>query len=300
MPTTEHIGPYRVLRRLAVGGMGEVWLARAPDGRRVCVKRVLPELSDDEEFVLRFVQEIEIARSARHPNVVEILDHGQDDDGRHFLVMEHVQGSDLDTLLRRSDGLPWPVVAHIGAELARALEYIRHRDRATGRAALIHCDVTPPNILLGRDGAVKLSDFGVAKTVAATDVATHTALRGRTAYYAPEQLAGEAIDSRVDVFVLGIVMWRALVGSHPYAEDRPTGWHLFEWIEERTMRNARRPVQERAPDANPALHAVIEGALQLLPARTPTAATVLDALSPLVPPDAPSRLTALVARLGPH
>lgn len=287
------IGPYRILSRLGVGGMGEVFRAETAGGAPVCVKRALPSLSEDEEFVWQFVQEIELATRSRHPNVVEVLGHGEDA-GQHYLVMELVEGADLDALFARRVRFSPGVVAYLGAELARALEYLHHRDRETGRAALVHCDVTPPNILIGKDGRVKLSDFGVAKALAGTGVATETGLRGRAGYFAPEQLMQQPIDSRVDLFVLGLVLWRALIGTHPYLEGRPRECTLEPWLEERTTSNLRRTVRDAAPAAPPGLQAAIEGALQLPAVRTPTPAHMLDALLPATTPGAASQLASLV------
>ncbi|MBZ0117146.1 MAG: protein kinase [Sandaracinaceae bacterium] len=149
-----------------------------------------------------------------------------------------------------------------------------------------------PDILLGTSGAVKLSDFGLARALRRTGAETITAARGKRRYLSPEQWSDEAVSSRSDLFSLGLVLWSALIGSHPYAEQRPAAIGLDEWIRARTIANARRSVAEAAPGAPAGLQEAIEGLLQPARERIATAEQLYRMLSPLVRVDAAGRLAA--------
>ncbi|MCC6876638.1 MAG: serine/threonine protein kinase [Sandaracinaceae bacterium] len=287
------IGPYAILDRLAKGDVAEVFRAqRAPGEPIVCLKRIRSEYGNHEDFVALFVAEVELASRLTHPNIVPVYDHGED--GGYYLVMEWVDGGDLAQLLDRAGPLEAPVVAHLGAALARALVYVHHGDASTGRGPLVHHDVTPHNVLLSRQGAVKLSDFGLARVLRQTGDETLTRLRGKPSYLAPEQWLGDPVGSRVDLFGLGLVLWRALVGTHPYAEGRPpSALRVKEWIRDHTITNHRRSLAQAAPEAPEALQRAIEGLLQPVATRTPSAEALLEALAPIAG-DASERLPALV------
>ncbi len=289
------IDDYELLDRFAAGGMAELFRARRKsDGALVCLKRIRQAHCQDERFVIEFVRELALATTLRHPNVVRVHAWGQGESS--FYVMELVDGTDLATLVGHLGSLPPDVVAHIGASLARALVYIHHRDGE--RSPLIHCDVTPHNVLIDSSGAVKLSDFGVAKALGTTGAATLTRPRGKAGYLAPEQLDGEAyIDARVDLFTLGLVLWGALIGTHPYVERCPAGRQLETWIPSQLRKNARRRVVDAAPAAPAGLCDTIEQLLQPAEARTPAAERVLAALEPHVQPESAARLGRLVSSI---
>lgn len=291
--TPKTIGPYQILARFGEGGMAQVFKARRDGGPIVCLKRIRPSFCEDPYFVALFLEELDRAEQLHHPNIVEVYDRGEDDG--YYLVMELVDGMDLAALLERAGLLDPPLVAYVGCELARALIYIHHSDPATGRPPFVHCDVTPHNVLIGRDGSVKLSDFGIAKALRRTGDETLTRTRGKPSSMSPEQWQGEKIGSRSDLFSLGLVLWRALIGTHPYAEGRPPTEVFEVWLQDRTVANERRRVVEAAPRAPEALQNAIEKLLQLTPERMAAAEELVEALSPLVPPDAAAQLAALVA-----
>ena len=184
-------GKYELLGLLGSGGMAEVFLARAvgPMGfeRRVVVKRILPHLSSDEEFVAMFVEEAKLSASLSHGNIVHVYDFGEVG-GQLFLAMEHVDGADLRSLARRArvGGQPMPpeLTAFVAIEVLSALAYAHERTDAAGhRLGLVHRDVSPSNVLLSAAGEVKLCDFGIAK-IAARHTSTGR-LKGKFGYMSP-------------------------------------------------------------------------------------------------------------------
>jgi serine/threonine-protein kinase len=217
------IGKYVVKRKLAEGGMAEIYLATAmgPEGfeKEVVIKRVRSFLADDEGFVRMFIEEARLASRLNHANVVQIFDFDKHDDS-YYLAMEYVRGCSLWELRKRcrEKGVAVPplLVAHIGAQVAAGLHYAHRLKSPDGELlGLVHRDVTPHNVLLSLDGAVKLTDFGIAK-------AGHTQsgmLKGKFAYMSPEQARGEEVDARTDVFALGIVLWEMLTGGRLFDGD---------------------------------------------------------------------------------
>ncbi len=298
--TPETIGPYVTLRRLVGGGQEtELFLVHHrddPPEAVACLKRVHPNYDDNPLFGQRFEAEMTLAQKLRHRNIVEVSDLGQDDG--HYFVMEYLDGPSLEDLLAWGTLSP-ELVAYIGIELCRALSFLHHSDRDNDRGPVIHRDVTPHNVLLSRnDGGVKLSDFGLAKALGRTGAETITQARGKPIYLSPEQLRDDKISTRTDLFSLGLVLWRALVGSHPYGEGRPRDRHMGEWILEHTLTNDRRLVAAAAPHAPSALCEVIEGLLQPLPTRTPSAEDVFRVLRQIEPLDGHAQLAAWIAQVA--
>ena len=292
------VGRYRILERIAIGENAEVFTARRGAEPVVCLKRIRPDVLDKPELVEAFEQEMRLARGFRHPNIVEVYDQGKSAGG-HFFVMELIDGCDLETLLQHTGPLTPGLVAHLGVEAASALIHIHHSDREAGRKPIAHCDVSPHNLLIRRDGVVKLSDFGLAKVLPKTGAEELTRKRGRERYWSPERWLGERLGARADLFSLGLVLWRALVGTHPYLEQKPPGRHVMvnAWIQERTVANLRRSVAEAAPHAPVALHQAIERLLAPIEERTATAEELLDALSPLATLHGSAELAAHVAAI---
>jgi len=309
------IGDYDILGRFTEGGMAELFFARhRAGGPVVCLKRILPDCVDDEDGTLveEFAAEVEIASQLHHPNIVEVFDHGEDEGP--FYTMELVEGPDLETFLHHEGArrtLPSELVAYVGAEIARPLMYLHRTDPATGRKPLVHSDVTPHNVLLAPSGAVKLSDFGLVRVLRQTGAETLTRGRGKVSYLSPEQWLGEPVGSRSDLFSLGLVLWRALIGPHPYAEGRPRTQPMGveAWIQQQTIANARRRAVDAAPGARPELTGVIDRLLQPVDQRLSSAEEVYALLSPLAPYDAHEKLArqltweharfvARLARLG--
>ncbi len=206
---------YEVLGKLATGGMAELFLARAPlpsgdPGPVIVLKRILPHLAEDEDFVRMFRDEAHLAWGLRHPNIVRTLDIGPADE--HFFTMEYVHGDDLraifDASAARGENVPLPHVLSIALGLTAALHYTHEQSDDSGRPLhIVHRDVSPTNVLVGLDGVVKLVDFGVAKAEAGTHVTRAGTLKGKLAYMSPEQCRADTVDRRSDVFSVGILLY---------------------------------------------------------------------------------------------
>ncbi|MDC0711137.1 serine/threonine protein kinase [Stigmatella sp. ncwal1] len=212
-------GKYDLLRKIASGGMGQVFLARERGGveRLVVLKLILPHLAEDDEFLTMFLEEARLVGRLRHPNLVTILDLSEIE-GRHCLAMEFVQGDDLRRLDKQArlkgQLLPPGVVLRIISEAAAGLDYAHQARDAQGQPLkLVHRDVSPQNILVGFDGGVKIIDFGVAKAAGSSQQTATGVLKGKYPYMSPEQASGQAIDGRSDQFALGVVMWELLTGK---------------------------------------------------------------------------------------
>ena len=213
-------GRYSLLEKVATGGMAEVFRAKRKgvEGfeKVVAVKRILPHLSSNKDFVEMFIAEAKMVASLSHPNIVQIFDLGKIDD-TYYIAMEFVEGKDLRTILTRArnrNTLPAvDLAALIAARVSAALEYAhRHRDSEGRELRIVHRDVSPQNILLSDEGEVKLVDFGIAK---AATKASHTdsgSLRGKLLYMSPEQAWGKTLDKRSDLFALGAVFFEILTG----------------------------------------------------------------------------------------
>ena len=222
-PGTE-VGRYVIKRKLAEGGMAEIFLASAvgPEGfsKDVVIKVVRSFLARDSQFVQMFIAEARLVSRLNHANVVQIFDFGKHGES-FYLAMEYVRGASLWDLRKRcrEQGVPFPptLAAEIGAQVARGLQYAHALSENGQRIGVVHRDVTPHNVLLSFDGAVKLTDFGIAK--ATTQQTAPGMLKGKFAYMAPEQARGEMVDARTDLFALGIVVWELLTGGRLFQGD---------------------------------------------------------------------------------
>lgn len=222
-------GQYHVIERIAVGGMAEIYLgvAHGVEGfeRPVVIKKVRQRFSRDNRFHSMLVKEAKITASLNHPNIVQILDLGQNDREEYFIVMEYVEGKDLRSSMDRTEEtgqrLGWNQVLYIATEICSALDYAHAKADDNGRPLrLIHRDVSPSNILISRAGGVKLTDFGIARY--GRDVSVAGSLKGKLAYMAPEQARTEPLDHRCDLFSLGAVMFEALLGRRVYPGETET------------------------------------------------------------------------------
>lgn len=211
---------YVLLERIGVGGMAEVFRAsaRGAEGfeRPIAIKRILPSLASDEDFVRMFVDEAKIAVQLQHPNIVQIFDLGRDGD-EYFIAMELVHGKDLRAILDRvsSEGrtVPLAVALHIAMKVCEALHHAHCAVSHGGRSlCVVHRDVTPQNVLVSYDGEVKVTDFGLAKAAGRATQTQAGVVKGKLAYMAPEAFAGLAVDHRSDVFGVGILLWEMLSG----------------------------------------------------------------------------------------
>jgi serine/threonine-protein kinase len=187
--------------------------------RRVAIKRVLPGYSDNPSFAQMFVAEAQISSRLQHPNIVSVLDFDRDANGQLFLVMELVEGMDLDALAS-SGPLPFPVVIFVISEVLRGLGHAHDLPSGTELRGIVHRDVSPHNVLLSWEGAVKVSDFGIAKARQASEATASVFIKGKPAYMSPEQANGQRLDGRSDLFAVGVMLWEMLVGRRLFvAED---------------------------------------------------------------------------------
>ncbi|MCC6810449.1 MAG: serine/threonine protein kinase [Deltaproteobacteria bacterium] len=206
--------------------MAEIFLARqksvAGFERNLVLKRILPELASHPEFVEAFVNEARLAAQLNHPNIVQIIDLGRDGD-TYFLAMEYIQGAsllDLMQLAKKSTPPPLGVSLSTIFDAAAGLHHAHFaRDLDGAPLNVVHRDVTPSNIIVSYDGIAKVVDFGIAKATVQQGKKTQTgALKGKLGYFAPEQVLGESIDKRVDVFALGICAYELLANAHPFRQ----------------------------------------------------------------------------------
>jgi eukaryotic-like serine/threonine-protein kinase len=230
------IGRYELLGEIATGGMATVYLGRMrrPMGfsRLVAIKVMHPQYAKDPGFVSMFVDEARITARLRHPNVVPTLDVVADD-GQLVIVMEYVEGETLGTLVRlvreQNERIPAPIACAMLHDLLLGLHeaHEAHDDDGT-ELAIIHRDVSPQNVIVGLDGLTRVLDFGVAKARRGVHSSIDGEIKGKLAYMPPEQLFGEAIDRRVDVYAAGVLLWECLTGARLF--DGPTDEVLVQRI----------------------------------------------------------------------
>jgi serine/threonine protein kinase len=226
-PRAVPFGSYYLLERLAVGGMAEVYLAKSfvvtGVERLVALKRILPSIAEDDEFIAMFIDEAKIAGQLNHANVAQIFDLGKINSS-YFIAMEYVSGHDLRALWERtrdsSEGLPIGLACYVTQKICDGLDYAHRRRDNRGRPLnIIHRDVSPQNILMSYDGDVKVIDFGIAKA-ANRMVRTQTGiLKGKFAYMAPEQARGEPTDHRADIFAIGVILYELLTGERAFKAE---------------------------------------------------------------------------------
>ena len=222
------LGKYQLVRKLATGGMAELFLARV-DGARgfqkhVAVKVILPHLGEDPQFTAMFLDEAKLAAQLNHPNIVHIFDFGEVDQSL-FIAMEYIDGADLRALMREAarlgTALPLPFIAKVIALACEGLDYAhKYVDPGTqAPLALVHRDMSPDNVLVSRTGAVKIVDFGVAKISSPNpdrDGTQTGVLKGKFSYMSPEQFRGLPLDGRSDIFSLGMVLYELIAGTKPF------------------------------------------------------------------------------------
>lgn len=227
----KHYGKYELLERIGSGGMAEVYRARlggiAGFAKTVVIKRLHPKHASQLEFVQLFVEEAKLAAEVQHKNVVNVFDLGSLESGEVYMAMEYVDGTDLKNLLRTANQAgrrlpPWLSV-HVVAEVLEALGFAHDLTDERGFARnIVHCDVTPENVFLGRSGEVKLGDFGVARDDARVSEPFEGSVRGKVPYMSPEQVQGHKPDRRSDIFAAGIVLWECLTQRRLFsAPDHP-------------------------------------------------------------------------------
>ena len=296
--TASHrFGPFFLDARIAVGGTAEVYLARpatpAPDlPERLVVKRLLPHFASDAEGRTMFEREARLHASVTHENVVTVFHAGKDDRGEPYLAMEYIDGVDGYRLLRRlrqeGEFLPIGVAVHIAREVLRALESVHAALDPTsgGSLGIVHRDVSPSNVYLSKSGTVKLGDFGIARSTTRATLRSEAGhvLKGKFAYLAPEQVAGETSDQRADLFSLATVLAEMLLNRPLF----PGGGQLAILLAIRDCKiDALSEIKPRLP---PGLFEVMQRALSRSPAqRYPDATSFAAALAPF---EADKRLAA--------
>jgi serine/threonine-protein kinase len=252
-------GRYRLLERIGSGGMAAVY--RAQDlklGRFVAIKMLHESLTSDEGFLLRFQREAHAAANLTHPNIVTVHDIGQEDH-RHYIVLEYVDGDTLKQVIRDSSGeggfMPISRVLELTIQVCHGIGYAH-------RANLIHCDLKPQNVLVTRDDRVKVADFGIARAI--SEASQHLAdsqVWGTPHYFSPEQAAGEAPTAASDVYAIGVILFEMLTGRLPFIADSPTAVAL-------------KHLQEPPPSViefNPGAPRQLDDIVQKLLAKEPTA-----------------------------
>lgn len=256
-------GPYQLLEKIATGGMAEVFMAKRTgvEGfeKVVAVKRILPHLSDNKEFVDMFIDEAKMVAGLAHPNIVQIFDLGKIEK-TYYIAMEYVHGRDLRSILRRARErgmrIPLDLTTFIVGKVCLALEYAHRKKDEKGRPMkIVHRDISPQNILISFEGDVKLADFGIAKAASKATSTERGALRGKLLYMSPEQAWGKAMDRRSDLFSLGIVFYEMVTDQKPFVGG--TDMSVLEMV--RTARIA--PPTAVNPKVPPRLEKVMVKAL---------------------------------------
>ena len=264
LPAGTQFGRYRLIEHIATGGMGEIYQARYFNAGGVeciaVVKRLLPRLAKDSDFVNYFQSEGRISSVLNHPNVVQTLEMGTVDED-YYIAMEHIPGPSLVRLLATglSLGSPFsiPLVIHLTSQICGALSYIHNRSGLDGRPFdIIHMDLAPHNILVTSTGHLKVLDFGIARAPGLSKQRSRRDFRGRTAYLAPEQLKRKPLDKRVDIFAMGIIM-------HEMTAGRP----LFRTKDDhktvnRILYSSIPPLRRKRPECPEMLERIIFKALQ--------------------------------------
>ncbi|MBS1149919.1 MAG: Serine/threonine protein kinase [Myxococcaceae bacterium] len=279
------LGRYRIVRLLATGGMGEVFLARqeGPAGfsRPAVVKRVLAHLAREHDFVQMFLDEARLAGNLAHPNIVQIFELGEAD-GTWFIAMEYLHGRSLRLVrqqLARTGVKANPVQA--ARMLSQALDGLQYAHTLAGPDGVplevVHRDISPDNVFVGFNGVVKVLDFGIAKAANAISTTRTGIVKGKCAYMPPEQLRGEKLDGRTDVYAAGIVLYELLSGDKPFVGPSDVA------VINQVLTAPAAPLQSKAPHVPPALCAMVMKALEKAPeARWQTAGEFSSALERFV------------------
>lgn len=257
-------GKYELIALAGEGGMAEVFRAVthgvAGFRRPVAIKRVLEHLSEDQEFLDMFVEEARVMAALQHPNIVQIHDFDKDEEGAYFLVMEWIEGlNHLDWLrsyLSRGEPTPWHLVAAIGIEVLKGLSGAHENQDDEGNIVpVFHRDVTPQNILMGNNGVIRLTDFGLARAMDRARMTRPQMVKGKLSYLAPELTGGADATPQTDIFGVGVVLWEALANRKLFDGDGPL--NILTKISECEVP----PLTEERPDIPRKLHDTVHRAL---------------------------------------
>jgi eukaryotic-like serine/threonine-protein kinase len=275
---------YTVLERLGGGGQAEVFkgISETMQGfkKSVAIKRVLPNLTTNDQFVAMFLDEARLSLFLQHANIVQVFDISKAEDGTYFLVMEYVDGCDLKALISHFGGggkqLDIGLTLYIMIEAAKGLNYAHQLENPqTGhKLHIVHRDVSPPNIMMSKNGEVKVVDFGLAKAASQVEITDEGVVKGKFAYLSPEAALGQPVDARTDVFALGIITWEMLTGRRLFYADDPHATIKM-------VRQARVPsMASYNPKVDQQLEEIVRRALARDPNdRTPTAADYAEELA---------------------
>lgn len=298
------LGKYRLHERIGAGGMAEVFRATLPGvggfERDVAIKRMRPAVAMDPELVELFKAEARLAGRIHHKNVIQVIELGQASPGELYIVMEYVRGTDLrkvhEHCARAGRSIPCWLALHVVAEILDGLEHVHTMVDSAGRPGqLVHCDVTPENILIGRTGDIKLADFGVAVEQARGGGGGDKA-KGKLPYMSPEQLMEQALDPRTDVFAAGVVLWESLTGRRLFPGRTPSE------VMAQVCASPRAPPSRFCSSVPSDLDRIVLSALAADPARRPQSAgafrrQLLDTLSTMGIPVSSDELKSTIEAL---
>jgi len=217
----QRIGPYLLQQKIARGGMAELFLADyvRRDGfrRKVAIKRILPHLAGNKDFIKMFTREARLAALLQHPNIVQIFDYGKIENA-YFIAMEYINGKDLGEILSAmNQGLTVEQTVFIILQICKGLDYSHTKRDEKGNAFnIVHRDISPQNMLISYQGEVKISDFGISKARSEPSFTQAGVVKGKLAYLSPEQALGESIDQQADIYALGLVFYETLTGKRVY------------------------------------------------------------------------------------
>lgn len=260
---------YRILEKIDAGGMAEIYRAASTSiegfERAVAIKRILPSLTQNQKFLGMFLDEARLSMQLTHANIVQILDIGKVED-TFFIAMELIDGWNLRRLMQRAVDIlrpmPVPVACYIAMELAKALAYAHEKTDDKGQSlGIVHRDVSPPNVLISKQGEVKLTDFGLARAASNVEASDQDVVKGKFSYLSPEVVDGKPADPRADIYSLGIILWEMLCGRRLFA-----GKNDMETVE--FVRKGEVPkVSSLRPDADDELDKLIFRVLAKNPKR---------------------------------
>jgi len=257
---------YSIVEKLDAGGMAEVWKGKSSSlgfDKLVAIKRVLPNLAKNKKFIAMFLDEARLSLYLNHANVVQTFDIGVSGE-TYFIVMEFVDGSNLKSILdiahEKGFRIPQEQAAYIGIEVCKGLSHAHSRRDPQGRPlGIVHRDISPPNILLSREGEVKLVDFGLAKATSQLSLTDPGVVKGKFSYLSPEAAHGEKVGHLTDVFATGIVIWECLAGRRLF--EGATDLETVQLVRQAHIP----PLRDFNPEVHPALEAVVRRALSADP-----------------------------------
>ncbi|MBL0699536.1 MAG: protein kinase [Desulfosarcina sp.] len=259
---TNQIGPYRLIKNIARGGMAELFLAdyERRDGfkRIVAIKRVLPHLSGDKNFVKMFIREARLAALLQHPNIVQIIDFGKIQNA-YFIAMDYIRGKNLAEIMSSiKKGLPVDQSVFIVTQTFKGLEFAHSKkdDKTKKPLGIVHRDISPQNILISFLGEIKITDFGISKASSEPNLTQAGEVKGKILYMSPEQSLGKEVNAQTDIYALGIIFYELLSGKRLY--------HFTSSMEaSRSIRTIEiKPINKLRPDIPDELNRIVMKCLE--------------------------------------